>query len=471
MANNPYKVKCYICGELTDGESEVIQTTIYTLTPIRKLVKTFIGSLDTSNSNKDDCPAADNDSTQNSTDSNANMLCQACINKINEYDLAIVTAKRIENELKEIYLATVVKNDSYDDYRANAADSELDHDDSKYSVISVLIDSIDSAADENFDSKIDFVSSINEECYDNNDKESKRRHKKRKSIIDNSDSDAEEQDNNDKDEDYLLKATPKKPKLTRSKNSDKTDSNSAKRKIGRPRKQNNTSTDDQKPDNDDENKPTAKNAGDTSDEEDYFPFDDANDDWPIQRKRGRPRKGEKPIVLKPKKVTPKTVKNANSFPKQCETCLEKFEKKSEWQEHIKSHQCMSESIICDICGQIYKTKASLKYHVGIHHGQNLFECELCNKKFTQKGALVRHMPLHTGERPHQCDKCGKQYLHYSSFHMHQLAHDNIRQKKCSICGMSLRSKSHLTRHMRVHTGEKPFECPICGQKFAQRYFC
>uniref|UniRef100_A0A1B0DP72 C2H2-type domain-containing protein n=1 Tax=Phlebotomus papatasi TaxID=29031 RepID=A0A1B0DP72_PHLPP len=155
-------------------------------------------------------------------------------------------------------------------------------------------------------------------------------------------------------------------------------------------------------------------------------------------------------------------------PIKCSKCSKDFLSRSEYKLHVKTHED-DLKVICYICGATYKSKSALAIHMGVHNGVTPFECPICKKFFTQKGALVRHMPIHTGEKPYQCEKCGKQFIHYSSFHMHQLSHDDIRTKKCPICGLKLRSNSHLNRHMRVHSGEKPYACPTCGQKFAQRY--
>lgn len=217
----------------------------------------------------------------------------------------------------------------------------------------------------------------------------------------------------------------------------------------------------------------------------------------------------------------RTAKSKREY--KCPTCKAPCRNRSDRSNHIKTaHGGEKCELVCDVCGQSYKSKRALDIHVDMHKGISPHECNICGKKFTQKGALVRHMPLHTGEKPYQvlkhniihnklesvgfrqtrdnfslsnlnfqCDKCGKQFVHYSSFHLHQLAHDNIREKKCHICGMELLSSSHLSRHMRVHTGEKvimctcdffetsllksftfpsqPYECPICQQRFAQRY--
>lgn len=115
-----------------------------------------------------------------------------------------------------------------------------------------------------------------------------------------------------------------------------------------------------------------------------------DDEQPLKRRRGRPRKTVEQMIRDQR----------HPEPHQCKKCNIKFETKEEQKEHMKIHSSKN-PLVCDICGQTYKSKTALSIHVGLHKGISPHECDICGKKFTQKGALVRHMPLHTGERPYQ----------------------------------------------------------------------
>lgn len=69
------------------------------------------------------------------------------------------------------------------------------------------------------------------------------------------------------------------------------------------------------------------------------------------------------------------------------------------------------NILCEICGQSFKTKAGYENHLKKHddiedeikllalnkQDDNCWFCNICGKNFNQKNALARHVPIHTGE--------------------------------------------------------------------------
>ncbi|XP_037039377.1 zinc finger protein 33A-like [Bradysia coprophila] len=335
--------KCCICDNSVESENSNIFEVVsgHSQTPVHLFMEKFLGH-----------------SLSSRTETNfSNQLCQHCIDKFNEYDLAVVTAQKVSNEMLERYNATITK---YDEFKLEVVEQDN----------CVEFDQLSG-----YDDGVIVIKGENAEGYD----------------------------------DYTFMAD----------NLDRMEKTNVARKRTRKKLK-----------------------------VERLQEDDGSEHW-----------GSVEVVEK---------KCQRLF--KCQECKIEFEDKSQYREHIRSHDMGSKEMhVCDVCGQTYKSKTALAIHVDLHKGVSPHKCEVCGKKFTQKGALVRHMPIHTGERPYQCDKCGKQFIHYSSFHMHQLAHDNIREKKCSICGLELRSNSHLTRHLRVHSGEKPYSCPTCGQKFAQRY--
>lgn len=129
----------------------------------------------------------------------------------------------------------------------------------------------------------------------------------------------------------------------------------------------------------------------------------------IPKKRGRPRKvhtEEKQSNYEHKVAdhirTTQKRQYKTGPPFKCDICDLKLELRSEYKAHVKTHSTMSASqLICDVCGQTYKSKVALEVHVNMHKGVCPHECGMCGKQFTQRGALMRHMPLHTGERPYQ----------------------------------------------------------------------
>lgn len=127
------------------------------------------------------------------------------------------------------------------------------------------------------------------------------------------------------------------------------------------------------------------------------------------KKRGRPRKVQ--TEVEQSNYANKVAANTRTTQKRqyktgppfkCEICDLKLERRSDYKAHVKRHNTMNASqLICDVCGQTYKSKVALEVHVNMHKGVCPHECGMCGKQFTQRGALMRHMPLHTGERPYQ----------------------------------------------------------------------
>lgn len=106
----------------------------------------------------------------------------------------------------------------------------------------------------------------------------------------------------------------------------------------------------------------------------------------------------KPTIKRKPTRTPKLMKREYK----CPVCKAPCRNRSDRSNHIKTvHGEEKCELVCDICGQTYRSKRALDIHVDMHKGISPHECNICGKKFTQKGALVRHKPLHTGEKPYQ----------------------------------------------------------------------
>lgn len=85
----------------------------------------------------------------------------------------------------------------------------------------------------------------------------------------------------------------------------------------------------------------------------------------------------------------------------CTRCSQDFETNSAYKVHIKACKTSRKPIVCQLCNHMWPTRAALKIHMAQHNGISPFECDVCGKQFPNRCALVRHMPLHTGEKPYQ----------------------------------------------------------------------
>ncbi|KAH3776257.1 oocyte zinc finger protein XlCOF6-like [Dreissena polymorpha] len=135
----------------------------------------------------------------------------------------------------------------------------------------------------------------------------------------------------------------------------------------------------------------------------------------------------------------------------------------------------AESLECDICGNRYKTKVSLKRHLKKHSSDNTFECTRCTQYFNSKDALEQHEKA-KHIKSHLCVKCGKSFMSKSNLKSHtQLVHkeekDAKQLMKCPFkdCKKVFQQKEKYQDHMNTHTGIKPYTCAECEREFSNRY--
>jgi len=149
---------------------------------------------------------------------------------------------------------------------------------------------------------------------------------------------------------------------------------------------------------------------------------------------------------------------------------------------------------CDVCGNMYKNKASAMNHLlthtakknvrcthcdftcytkqqlGVHQTKHdkRFVCDICHKRFAQKSQLDVHInAVHYNQRPFSCVLCNKTFKTKGSHDAHMIVHTDTRNYQCPHCDKKCRKRYDLTLHIRTHTGEKPFKCSVCGRGFVQ----
>lgn len=158
-----------------------------------------------------------------------------------------------------------------------------------------------------------------------------------------------------------------------------------------------------------------------------------------------------------------------------------------------------EEFLCEVCQRSFKTRAGLKRHIQVVHGENIVEddpltfhicpccgepldsahtfgdykCDKCGKLFTQLSMLKRHNSLEHPESPDnfKCPECSFNCKLQSEFIVHLKSH-NFKVVKCGVCLREFTRKYHLERHLLAGCPEfkdqPEFQCMDCDKTFHRK---
>ena len=182
------------------------------------------------------------------------------------------------------------------------------------------------------------------------------------------------------------------------------------------------------------------------------------------------------------------------YNRKCAVCLETFPSKSELMMHSKTHTgdekrtCLLCDLTfgnkhlytihskthrknlptCDICGQTFTCRESLRSHTNNKHNsnRNKYPCEKCGKLLSSRSGYGVHMKEVHGERSFLCDVCGKSYQRASTLAQHrQVVHEpNKTYYPCTLCSSKFTYKLNLRKHMLKHNTSPKYKCHICSFK-------
>ncbi|CAH1792216.1 unnamed protein product [Owenia fusiformis] len=176
----------------------------------------------------------------------------------------------------------------------------------------------------------------------------------------------------------------------------------------------------------------------------------------------------------------------------CVYCPDRFIDRATRDEHIAEVHPESgieflnkESLKCEICGAMYKTKYKYLYHklsctpdtykkahfcslcnktfvnLTVHvktvHDVKTMQCKkaMCRSMFASKGALNEHMRTVHNENPIICEICGSDFKAVSAYRGHMLrshAKEEDLKYVCTVCGS----------RTIVHERKNPSVCKLCG---------
>ena len=139
------------------------------------------------------------------------------------------------------------------------------------------------------------------------------------------------------------------------------------------------------------------------------------------------------------------------------------------QRHFKrAHEGISEHK-CDICGQEFSVKVSLKAHqYSVHKVGNMamLKCDQCDYQTIHKGALKTHIQGVHEDKPRPCELCGKVLKNGITLEIHiRMMHRSDRKiHKCPVCHKEYFKLDVMKEHLQVKHGEGIHEkhhCEFC----------
>ncbi|KAF9407544.1 hypothetical protein HW555_012467 [Spodoptera exigua] len=107
-------------------------------------------------------------------------------------------------------------------------------------------------------------------------------------------------------------------------------------------------------------------------------------------------------------------------------CNKVYKQGAHLQNHLKYvHYKVNRKVVCEICGVVVATNASLKVHMRHHTGERPYQCPVCMKGFMSQTSMMRHRnTVHTTLRPFACERCPKAFKKKDSLLSHeQKVHD------------------------------------------------
>ncbi|XP_070189262.1 zinc finger protein 493-like [Littorina saxatilis] len=169
---------------------------------------------------------------------------------------------------------------------------------------------------------------------------------------------------------------------------------------------------------------------------------------------------------------------------QCIFCSETFTECAK--QHIADHLRevhiteMAPSLCCNLCGNKFRRKFTLNYHMRNTHSivdgdtkhqlekEKTHPCEKCGKTLS-KNSLRRHMLMfHSKHVPTECKVCGKNLQSTLHLERHMRCHSNRPPRVCHVCGVNFKSDQGLASHLAAHKGVKSHICEVCGASFVRR---
>ena len=153
----------------------------------------------------------------------------------------------------------------------------------------------------------------------------------------------------------------------------------------------------------------------------------------------------------------------------CKHCSKTFHRKSNLRHHMWSHT-KEKQVKCLECNQVLSSESSLKMHKFIKHSgtEPQFHCQQCPKKFKTKDSLKKHIgTTHTTILNFACDVCPKKFYNEPNLRRHKKRH--IPKKfECVICYYDFKNERAFKEHTNEHKGILAYQCDQCLTRFYRK---
>ncbi|CAH2099285.1 unnamed protein product [Euphydryas editha] len=167
-------------------------------------------------------------------------------------------------------------------------------------------------------------------------------------------------------------------------------------------------------------------------------------------------------------------RHRKEFKYKCATCGKGFQVRTSYEQHQNIHKGIK-PFSCDICGMKFHLHKYLTTHRSNVHPQTSVRkpwvCKHCSLPCDSKNSLNIHLKDKHGiieKISILCDVCGKVFKDTQQLKSHQRSvHLNIKPYICSVCNKSFPKKFTLKVHEQTHTG-KMYACSMCDKKFSRQ---
>ncbi|KAG5681647.1 hypothetical protein PVAND_011062 [Polypedilum vanderplanki] len=159
----------------------------------------------------------------------------------------------------------------------------------------------------------------------------------------------------------------------------------------------------------------------------------------------------------------------------CQICGQSFSTRGSLKSHISSLHEDNKTFKCNLCPMTFRVASHLRNHQAVHSNEYTFKCDHpgCIKIFKAKRNLLRHKTFHDPSKlnyKHHCtyENCTKKFLKRDALNRHMLSHTKVKPYECNWegCDRAFSQSNDLHKHLRQHYGhDRIHACKLCNESF------